>query len=453
GKMAQKLEAQGGRGGEEWDDGGVYENVKKVYVGQGDSGVVYVKFDYEKDGKIVSLEHGKKTLLDPEEFELDPEDYITSVKLYYEKLFGTSTEIITALIFKTFKGKTSHPFGLTSGTESELGGGKIVGFHGSAGDAIHSLGAYISTSSTTPVTPPGSGGPTKLEAQGGRGGELWDDGGAYENVKKVYVGQGGSGVVYVKFDYEKDGKIVSLEHGKKTLLEPEEFELDPEDYITSVKVYYEKLFGTPTEIITALIFKTFKGKTSQPFGMASGQEAELGGGKIVGFHGSASDVIHSLGAYVAQSSTPLTPSNTIPSQGGDAGVVWDDGVHDGVKKIYVGQGESCVTYFKADYEKASKPVLGSDHGKKSLLQPEEFVLEAGEYVTAVSGYYDKVYGVDAPAIMSLKFTTNNRESIPFGLESGTKFVLEKKDHKIVGFHGQAGDFLYKIGVKVAPIAN
>lgn len=65
--MAQKLEAQGGRGGEEWDDGGAYENVKKVYVGQGDSGVVYVKFDYEKDGKIVSLEHGKKTLLGTEE--------------------------------------------------------------------------------------------------------------------------------------------------------------------------------------------------------------------------------------------------------------------------------------------------------------------------------------------------------------------------------------------------
>jgi len=67
-----------------------------------------------------------------------------------------------------------------------------------------------------------SGGPTKLEAQGGRGGELWDDGGVYENVKKVYVGQGDSGVVYVKFDYEKDGKIVSLEHGKKSLLGTED---------------------------------------------------------------------------------------------------------------------------------------------------------------------------------------------------------------------------------------
>nr|BAJ34021.1 unnamed protein product [Eutrema halophilum] len=187
--------------------------------------------------------------------------------------------------------------------------------------------------------------------------------------------------------------------------------------------------------------------------MTSGEETELGVGKIVGFHGTASDVIHSLGAYIVSSSTPVTPSNTIPAQGGDAGVAWDDGVHDGVKKIYVGQGDSSVTYFKAEYEKASKPVIGSDHGKKSLLGAEEFVLEAGEYVTAVTGYYDKIYGVDAPAIISLQFTTNKKTSIPYGMESGTKFVLEKKDHKIVGFYGQAGEFLYKIGVKVAPIAN
>ncbi|CAD5323263.1 unnamed protein product [Arabidopsis thaliana] len=79
------------------------------------------------------------------------------------------------------------------------------------------------------------------------------------------------------------------------------------DYITSVKIYYEKLFGSPIEIVTALIFKTFKGKTSQPFGLTSGEEAELGGGKIVGFHGSSSDLIHSVGVYIIPSTTPLTP--------------------------------------------------------------------------------------------------------------------------------------------------
>lgn len=88
-----------------------------------------------------------------------------------------------------------------------------------------------------------------------------------------------------------------------------------------------------------------------------------------------------------------------------------------------------------------------------MLQNVQFVLGPDEYVTAVSGYYDKIFSVDAPAIVSLKFKTNKRTSIPYGLEGGTEFVLEKKDHKIVGFYGQAGEYLYKLGVNVAPIAK
>lgn len=81
--------------------------------------------------------------------------------------------------------------------------------------------------------------------------------------------------------------------------------IHPDDYITSVKVYYEKLFGFKVEIITALIFKTFKGITSQPFGITSGDFFLLEGGKITGFHGSSGDVLHSIGAYMSLSSTPM----------------------------------------------------------------------------------------------------------------------------------------------------
>lgn len=88
--------------------------------------------------------------------------------------------------------------------------------------------------------------------------------------------------------------------------------VDPDDYITSVKVYYEKLLGSKAEIITALIFKTFKGITSQPFGMASSWDFFLlEGGKITGFHGSSSDVLHSIGAYMSLSSTPMLPGKWI----------------------------------------------------------------------------------------------------------------------------------------------
>lgn len=45
----------------------------------------------------------------------------------------------------------------------------------------------------------------------------------------------------------------------------------------------------------------------------------------------------------------------------------------------------------------------------------QFVLEDGEYLTALVGYYDKIYGVDEPAIISLQFKTNKRESSQFGI--------------------------------------
>ncbi|EOA39049.1 hypothetical protein CARUB_v10011659mg [Capsella rubella] len=282
----KKVEAQGGNGGETFDDG-AFDAVRKVYVGQGDSGVSYIKFEYEKNGKRETREHGKMTLLGTEEFEVDSDDYITSVECYYEKVFGTPTDIITSLIFKTLKGITSQPFGMVSGDKSILEGGKIVGFHGRASNVLHSLGAYISPSST--LATPNS---LKLPAQGGNGGVSWDDG-VHDNVRKVYVGQGDSGVAFVKFEYNKGSEFFAGDgHGKKSLLGTEE-------------VYYEKLYGLKTDIITALIFKTFKGITSQPFGMTSGDFFLLEGGKITGFHGSSTDVLHSIGAYMSLSFTPM----------------------------------------------------------------------------------------------------------------------------------------------------
>jgi len=81
------------------------------------------------------------------------------------------------------------------------------------------------------------------------------------------------------------------------------------------------------------------------------------------------------------------------------------------------------------------------------------VLEDGEYLTAIDGYYDKIFGVETPMIICLQFKTNKRESTPFGMDSGEKFSLGEKGHKIVGFHGQASDVVHSIGVTVVPITN
>ena len=83
----------------------------------------------------------------------------------------------------------------------------------------------------------------------------------------------------------------------------------------------------------------------------------------------------------------------------------------------------------------------------------QFVLEDGEYLTALVGYYDKIYGVDEPAIISLQFKTNKRESIQFGMDAGEKFTLGESGHKIVGFHGQASDVIHSVGVTIVPITE
>ncbi|KAF2594480.1 hypothetical protein F2Q70_00042793 [Brassica cretica] len=49
--MAQKLEAKGGNGGKEWDDGADHEGVSKIYIREGSEGIESIKFDYVKNGE------------------------------------------------------------------------------------------------------------------------------------------------------------------------------------------------------------------------------------------------------------------------------------------------------------------------------------------------------------------------------------------------------------------
>ncbi|KAJ0264237.1 Jacalin-like lectin domain-containing protein [Hirschfeldia incana] len=141
----------------------------------------------------------------------------------------------------------------------------------------------------------------KLEAKGGEKGDVWDDG-VHENVRKVYVGQGKDCIAFIKFEYVDGSQVVvGDEHGKQTLLGVEEFEVDEDDYIIYVEAFREKV---TEETIVALKFETYKGKSNQDFKTSPGVKFVLQGGKIVGFHGRSTDVLHSLGAYVSFPSTP-----------------------------------------------------------------------------------------------------------------------------------------------------
>lgn len=48
-----RLEAKGGKGGKEWNDGADHEGVTKIHVRGGPQGIQYIKFDYVKDGQDV----------------------------------------------------------------------------------------------------------------------------------------------------------------------------------------------------------------------------------------------------------------------------------------------------------------------------------------------------------------------------------------------------------------
>ncbi|XP_018453912.1 nitrile-specifier protein 1-like isoform X2 [Raphanus sativus] len=134
----------------------------------------------------------------------------------------------------------------------------------------------------------------KLDAKGGKKGNVWDDD-VHENVRKVYLGKGQDCISFVKFEYVDDSEVViGDQHGERTQ-EVEEFVVDVDDYIVYVEAFRETV---TQETIVDLKFETSKGKTNRNFKEGPGVKFVLQGGKIVGFHGRSTNVLHALGAYV-----------------------------------------------------------------------------------------------------------------------------------------------------------
>jgi hypothetical protein len=289
--MAQKLEAKGGKGGKEWDDGAGHDNVAKVYIRGGLEGIQYIKFDYVKDGQSVEGSiHGVSGSGFTQMFEIDYQngEHIVSVDGYFDK-----SGVMQALEFKTNR-KTSEVIGYPkSNTKFSLGGvnGKMInGFHGSAGKALNSIGAYL-----TKVPP------TKSELVGGWGGDYWDDGPNYDGVRKVYVTYMNTCIRSINIDYEKDGQVVTSSHGNKEG-ETEEFAIDyPNEFLISVEGTYDSILFPDhyVLVITSLSFKTSKGRISPTYGVVSGTKfvLESQGNAIVGFYGRNGGAFDAIGVY------------------------------------------------------------------------------------------------------------------------------------------------------------
>ncbi|EFH56992.1 jacalin lectin family protein [Arabidopsis lyrata subsp. lyrata] len=404
--MAQKLEAKGGSGGNQWDDGADHENVTKIHVRGGLEGSQFIKF---------------------ENFEINHlnDEHLVSVKGCYDNISG----VIQALQFETNQ-RSSEVMGYDDNGNNftlEVSGNKITGFHGSAEANLKSLGAYF-----TPLAP------IKLEYQGSTtGGRPWDHG-IYTGVRKVYV------------DYDKNGEVETRQDGdmlgeNRVLGQQNEFVVDyPYEYVTSIEGTGDIGSGSSNRV-RSLSFKTSKDRTSPTYGHKGERTFvfESRGRALVG----GGFAIDAIGAhFAAPPIPPPPPTEKLQGPGGDRGESWDDGAFDGVRKIYVGQGENGIASVKFVYDKNNRLVLGEEHGKQTLLGYEEFELEyPSEYITTVEGYYDKVFGSES--------STNKRTSPPFGMDAGVSFILGKEGHKVVGFHGKSSPELYQIGVSVAPITK
>ncbi|KAL9310136.1 putative jacalin-like lectin domain-containing protein [Arabidopsis thaliana] len=437
-----RMEAKGGNGGEEWDDGVDHEDVTKIYVRGGREGIQYIKFDYVKDGQhIYGSPHGVRGRGFTELFEINHlnKEYLVSVEGYYDE--GDSG-VIQGIQFNT-NINTSELIGDNKGRKFSLAanGKKIIGFHGYADQNLNSLGAYFTTSPFI-----------KLEARGSPKGDPWDDG-TFEGVRKVCIHYDKNMVLFVQFEYVNRGEVEYREHGMMVRREEGEFVVNyPYEFITSVE-------GTYTEEkhpnVASLTFKTSKGRTSSTFGSAATNKflLESKGCGLVGFHGRSYNYIYALGAYFCPL-PPLPEAEKVEAKGGNGGASWDDGGFDCIRNIYIGHSEMGIAFVKFLYDKDNKVVVGDDHGSKTLLGVDEFELEyPDEYLISVEGSYDVVDGSESEVILMLRFKTNMRTSQIFGLDTTSSFILQKECHKIVGFHGKIGKMLHQIGVHVLPIID
>ncbi|CAA7029696.1 unnamed protein product [Microthlaspi erraticum] len=442
-----RLEAKGSNAGKQWDDGADHDGVTKIHVRGDREGIQSIKVGYlksgqQKDGSLHGLPGGGFT--QPFEINRLVNEHLISVEGYYDATSG----VIQALQFKTNM-KNSKLIGYEMGKKFSLAanGREIIGFHGCADKSLNSLGAYFTTVSVT-----------KSEIYGGIGSTSWDDG-VFDSIRKVSVSFDNIYVTSIRFVYNNRNTVVTRMHGVVSRQE-EEFELDyPNELITSVEGTLRNFNETSTRV-TSLTFKTSKGRTSPTIGHVSDSNLakftlERKGCALVGFHGRQAGVRNmiAIGAYYY----PLPPPNSaenLKGQGGNGGASWEDGVYDGVRKVYVGIIDNYVAYLKFVYEKNTHLVIGDDHGNKTLSEVEEFGLEhPREYITAVEGYYDKVAGSEVEVITMLRFKTNIRAAISFGCESTYSFVLQKEGYKIVGFHGKASNMIHQLGVHVIPISH
>ncbi|CAE5959992.1 unnamed protein product [Arabidopsis arenosa] len=432
--------------GPKWDDGCDHDDVTKIYLIGGKDGIQFIKIDYIKSGEPKNGSfHGYTGGGFKQMFEIDnlKNEYLESVEGYYSSMSGG---FITAIQFKTNL-RVSELMGYNNGPGGRKlklanHGKKIIGFQGFSKYNLDDLDAHF-----TPITP------TRMEAQGGKGGVEWDDGADHDSVTKIQVRINKEGIQYIKFNYvDKDGhpekeQVHGSDTGRGNTLQPFEINHIDKEYLLSIDGYYNEDSG----VIQTLQFKT-NIKTSEVMGNdEEGTKFTLGcnGHEIIGFHGYAQDNLNSLGVYIT--TLPLTKLE----YKGKGGEIWDDGTFQGVKKVSLYSCDDSIRCIEFEYINDGK-METRVHGTKIEMDftKDEFKVDyPNEFLTSVEGTYNIDDSHDTK-ITSLTFKTSNkkRTSLRLGKASDSSFLLESKGCALVGFHGSSSyNYLYALGAYSFPM--
>ncbi|XP_010059625.3 jacalin-related lectin 4 [Eucalyptus grandis] len=447
----------GGDSGDPWDDGR-YIDIKRIVVRYDRSFIHSIAFDYVDDnGSIRSIRHGgiggEKTF----EVELVPADeYITSFAGYLENAKDKGT-LINSLTFQTNK-RILGPIGREEGAYFSLPSeaGKIIGFLGTSGDYLESIGAQAELRSNKLY-------PFKSVGLFGRSNaSLWDDGNTHTNVRKIIVEfepSKGPCIQSIAFQYEEQNRELwqSDTHGGingnefHIIRNVHTIKIDAVDeYLTSISAYFH-LGG-----ITSLTFQTNK-KTIGPIGEEKGWHfsSPATGGKIVGFYGRSDKHLEAIGAHFEPISY-LYPVKSIGPFGGLGGHAWYDGKFNGVIEVQV-MHDDVIRHIMFVYDKSGEEVRSNRHGghDKDARITRVRLDYPREYLTSISGYKrdDGQKNINNAIIQSLTFHSNRRRIGPFGKETGNYFWYPATGSKIIGFYGTCGKTLNSIGVYAEPIPH
>ncbi|XP_060190992.1 jacalin-related lectin 3 isoform X1 [Lycium barbarum] len=398
GKQTISVGPWGGEYGLHWDDG-VYSTIRQLEIAHG-TGVDSLKVEYDKNGTSVwSEKHGGSGGAKTDKIRLNyPDEFLTSMHGYYGSLNERGSVFVRSLTFHSNK-RTYGPYGVQQGTYFTLPSsrGKIVGFHGKSGWYLDAIGVYID-----PI---------------------------YKSLPINSVVQS-----------QQHHNIV---HSQQSIVQGmENFE-----YST-----IQGSLGKNFDLIVAVRHKEENSKILPPSTLL--RQTSSSSSSSGSDHDSSSSESNKKVATVAPAPIERVPSKTVKGVvtycpwGGNGGSVFDDGIYDGVRQVYLSRNVGIVS-IRACYDKNGQAVWGSKNGGTGGFKTEKIIFDyPSEILTHITGYYGPTMIMGPNIIQSLTFHTTKGKHGPYGEEQGQQFSTKLKEGMIVGFHGRKGLFLDALGVHV-----